>query len=44
MKGARGKWIAGMAVVLLIVLAWFDGGERPLRQIEEPVPVPGSAR
>ena len=26
--------------VLLVLLAWWQGGERPLRTIEEEIPVP----
>ena len=30
--------------VLLLAYAWFDGGEEPLREITEPVVVPGDMR
>ena len=39
----RKIWIsaaAGLAVLLL--LAWFDGGEEPLRPIVEDIPTPGA--
>ena len=41
--GARAKWIAGGLIALLLVYAWVDGGEEPLRPIAQPVPVPGAA-
>ena len=28
------------AVVLLLAYAWIDGGERPLRNISQPVAIP----
>ena len=40
MTGARSKWIAGGLVVLVLVHAWIDGGEEPLRPIAQPVEVP----
>jgi len=30
--------------VLVVALAWYDGGERPLREIVEPVAVPGAVK
>jgi hypothetical protein len=48
MKGAlNGKRLMnGAAVLVLAVLvwAWIDGGKQPLRDIAEPVAVPGAAR
>lgn len=29
-----------VAIVLLLVLAWYQGGEQPMRMIEEDVSVP----
>jgi len=36
----RGWTVLAVIVVLLLALAWYDGGERPLREITEPVAVP----
>ena len=38
-------WIV-VALVLAAVLAWawIDGGERPIRPIEEPVPLPETVK
>ena len=43
MTGKRVGWIVAVVVVLLIY-AWIDGGEEPLRPIVEPVPVPETAQ
>jgi hypothetical protein len=43
MTGKRMGWI-GVVVLALLVYAWIDGGEEPLRPIVEPVAVPGNAR
>ncbi|MEM6858648.1 MAG: hypothetical protein AAF559_12315 [Pseudomonadota bacterium] len=32
---------AGLAALLLAVLAWIDGGEEPLHTIVQPVALPG---
>ena len=32
------------ALAALLAYAWADGGEEPLRDLAEPVPVPGAAR
>jgi hypothetical protein len=32
--------LAGVIAAGLLVLAWFDGGEEPLRPIVEPVALP----
>jgi hypothetical protein len=37
-------WGLGAAVLLLIAYAWIDGGEQPLREIAQPVAVPGAAQ
>ena len=36
--------ILAAIVVLLLVYAWYDGGEKPLREIVEPVGMPGEMR
>jgi hypothetical protein len=36
--------LAGVVAVLLIVIAWFDGGEEPLHPIAEPVLLPEQGR
>ena len=36
--------ILAAIVVLLLIYAWYDGGERPLREIVEPVDMPGDMR
>jgi hypothetical protein len=39
MTGKRMGWIVAL-VLALLVYAWIDGGEEPLRPIVEPVSVP----
>ena len=34
----RSLWFAFLGLIL--ALAWFDGGEEPIRQIIEPIAVP----
>jgi len=36
--------VAGALVASLLAYAWVDGGEEPLRDMAEPVPVPGVPR
>jgi len=36
----RWPWVAGLAALALTMLAWFDGGEEPLRPIAEDVALP----
>jgi hypothetical protein len=43
MTGKRMGWI-GAVLLALLVYAWIDGGEEPLRPIVEPVAVPEDAR
>jgi len=31
-------WIVPLLIVLLLLLSWWNGGERPVKQIELPVP------
>lgn len=40
------KVLSGVALIgiLLLVLAWYDGGEKPLREIVQPVAVPGDTK
>jgi hypothetical protein len=41
-KGRRNVLaLAAFAVLVLLVYAWIDGGERPVRPIVEPVEIPG---
>ena len=39
MTGKRIGWILA-ALIALLVYAWIDGGEEPLRPIVEPIAVP----
>lgn len=43
---ARRRWplFAALAVAALLVLAWAEGGESPLRPIAEPVQLPEQPR
>jgi hypothetical protein len=43
-QSRRNRIILAVVAVLLLALAWYDGGERSLREIVEPVAVPGAAR
>ena len=43
MTGKRMGWIVAL-VIALLVYAWIDGGEEPLRPIVEPIAVPESAQ
>lgn len=36
--------LGGVVAVLLIAIAWFDGGEEPLHPIAEPVVLPEPGR
>jgi ferric-dicitrate binding protein FerR (iron transport regulator) len=44
-RASRARWtLIGAAVLAgLLVLAWFDGGEEPLRPITTPVALPGQS-
>jgi hypothetical protein len=39
MTGKRMGWIVAL-VIALLVYAWIDGGEEPLRPIVEPIAAP----
>ena len=40
MTGRRIGWVAAVLVALVLVYAWIDGGEEPLRPIVQPIEVP----
>ena len=40
MKGQRIGMVAALILLVVLVVAWFDGGEEPLRPIEAAVDVP----
>jgi hypothetical protein len=43
--GRARRWVlAGLLVAAALALAWFDGGEKPLRPIAEPVALPEQAQ
>lgn len=44
MRGNRVAVTIAVVLILLLLLAWFDGGEEPLRLIEQPVDLPEGAR
>ena len=37
-------WIAALALVAVLIVAWIDAGEEPLRPISEAVELPENAR
>ncbi|MBY6013347.1 hypothetical protein KUV75_00295 [Qipengyuania gaetbuli] len=43
-KRPRILGIAALALLAVLVIAWIDGGEEPIRPITEPVEVPEIAR
>lgn len=43
-RGRRWPWVAGVAALVLVVLAWFDGGEEPLHPIAQDVTLPEQVR
>ena len=44
MTGRRIGWMAAVLVALVLVYAWVDGGEEPLRPIVQSIEVPEVAR
>ncbi|WP_269084044.1 hypothetical protein [Pelagerythrobacter marensis] len=44
MTGRRAVGALVVLVAALLVYAWIDGGEEPLRPIAEPVPLPETVR
>jgi hypothetical protein len=44
MTGRRTGWVAAALIALLLVYAWIDGGEEPLRPIVDPIDVPVSGQ
>lgn len=44
MTGRRMGWIVAALIAVLLVYAWIDGGEEPLRPISETIDVPVSGR
>ncbi|WP_268237102.1 hypothetical protein [Tsuneonella deserti] len=44
MTGKRIGWTAAALFALLLVYAWIDGGEEPLRPLSEPVELPAGVR
>ena len=44
MSSRRIGWIAAALIALVLVYAWIDGGEEPLRPITQPIDVPGAAQ
>ena len=41
--GRRKTALLVVLALLLLILAWYQGGERALRPIEEDIPVPAGA-
>jgi hypothetical protein len=44
MTGRRAVGAIVVLVAALVLYAWIDGGEEPLRPIAQPVALPGAAR
>lgn len=44
MSGKRMILIAGMVVIAVLLMAWFHGGEEPIRPIEYEVRLPESGQ
>lgn len=44
MKVRRIGWLAALLVALVLVYAWIDGGEEPIRPMAEPVALPEHAQ
>lgn len=43
-KRSRIAGIAILGILAVLIIAWIDGGEEPLRTISEPVELPESLR
>ncbi|MCZ8370479.1 MAG: hypothetical protein O9293_11030 [Porphyrobacter sp.] len=39
-RARRWPWVAAVVAAMLLTLAWFEGGEEPLRPIAEDVALP----
>lgn len=39
-RNRRFGWIAALVVALVLIYAWIDGGEEPIRPMAEPVELP----
>lgn len=44
MRGKRRILAIPAVIVVILIVAWIDGGEQPVRPIVEPVEVPEGAR
>lgn len=43
MTGRRVVWAVVVLVAALLLYAWIDGGEEPIRPISEPIDLPETA-
>lgn len=43
MTGRRLGWVAAALVLLVLIYAYIDGGEQPIRPMMEPVELPEQA-
>jgi hypothetical protein len=43
MTSRRIVWWVAALIMLLLIFAWIDGGEEPVREIIQPVELPGAA-
>jgi len=44
MTGGRMSWMAAALIALVLLYAWIDGGEEPLRPMVDPIDVPAAAQ
>jgi len=44
LNGTRVGWVLAAILLIVLVAAWMDGGEAPLRPIEQSVALPGGGR